>query len=228
MEVYGCRGAAHGLVPGRRVEMPSLAARRVVEVPGREALVAAAGLVQRLELAGDVDGAVGAPAHVEGDDADGVAGNEVGVALHVPDDEGKHAANLVLREEVHAVLGVEVQEHLAIALRQELVLPGGAGLELLTELHVVVDLPVHAQDDVVRLVVERLVAAVRVHNGQALVRDDGATLAIDAAPVGATVPQELGSVHDFLACRVGRLQAEEGQDAAHGRRPKRIPAACAM
>mmetsp|Transcript_23956 Transcript_23956/g.68591 ORF Transcript_23956/g.68591 Transcript_23956/m.68591 type:complete len:392 (-) Transcript_23956:92-1267(-) len=218
VEVDGHRRARHRVPPTRRVEEPPLLARRVVDVARGEELVPVAALVQRLQLAGHVDGAVRAPAHVQGDDADGVPGDDVCLLLHVPEDKRKHAANRILGEEVDAILRVEMQEDLAVAASHELVLARCASLQLLPQLHVVVDLPVHAQHQVPRLVVEGLVAAVGVHDGQALMRDERAPLAVHAAPVRAPVPEQLGGVHDVLAHFLRLLDAKQRQDAAHGRR----------
>ena len=124
-------------------------------------------------------------------------------------------ANIPRRSSTNAgpALLVEVDEHLGVALRRELV-PGA--LEPLAQLAVVVDLAVVDDLDAAVLVADRLVAAREVDDRQAPRRKRDAALDERAGAVGAAVHERV--VHRLDDARVdGRaVERQQAADATHG------------
>ena len=155
------------------------------------------------------------PAHVEGDDADGIPGDEEGLALGIVEHEGEDAVHAV--EEIFGLqLVVEVEDDLAVREGLEVV----ALFQALLEFLVVVDLPVDRQHRAFEGVHQGLGPVLHVHDGKALVDQDRVVIAVDAAPVWAPVP-DLPGHGQGLAAQLGRVgpggvDAEDGEDAAHG------------
>src|SRR6266508_5574983 len=140
---------------------------------------------QRLQFGGEGDQASLA-AVIERLDPETVAGEHDSALSRVPEREREHAAQLT--HECGAVLLVEVDEHLGVALRRKTM---AASFQPGPELAVVVDLSVLNDLDRAVLVPDRLVAALEVDDGKAPRRErDGP---VDEAPlaVGAAVTQAL-------------------------------------
>jgi hypothetical protein len=78
-----------------------------------------------------------------------------------------------------------VRDDLAVALRPVLVLP----LEALFQRLMVVYLPIHRHDNILRLVVQRLVSGRRVDDCKPLMRQKVAPAVVDTTPVWAAVAQ---------------------------------------
>mmetsp|Transcript_75345 Transcript_75345/g.147873 ORF Transcript_75345/g.147873 Transcript_75345/m.147873 type:complete len:268 (+) Transcript_75345:709-1512(+) len=100
------RGDLVSVPPLRCVEQPALVRLGVIDMPRREQLVAMTEFVERLELARETHGAILAPAFVQRNNPDGVASRHEQVLVLVPQNEGKHAANLVFAQEVNAILHI--------------------------------------------------------------------------------------------------------------------------
>ena len=83
-----------------------------VVVAGKEGLVTLALAFEGLELGGDVDGAISIVADVEGDDANGISGDEEFVALLIVEHKGKDTTEVF--EEVDAFLTIEGEDDLAV------------------------------------------------------------------------------------------------------------------
>ena len=116
---------------------------------------------KRSQLGGERELAVGL-AVVERLDPEAVARQHQPAALGVPEREGEHPAQPL--DETHAVLGVEVNQHLGVAARPEAV---PRSLELHAKLAVVVDLAVLNDGDPMRLVRDRLIAGGEVDDREA-------------------------------------------------------------
>mmetsp|Transcript_139160 Transcript_139160/g.197052 ORF Transcript_139160/g.197052 Transcript_139160/m.197052 type:complete len:212 (-) Transcript_139160:8-643(-) len=202
-------------MPYRCVEQPPLPRSRIKNMSRWKLFISLAGLVQGLELARDLHRPIGPPANVQRYDSNRVARDNVRLLLLVPDRKGIHTAHLVLRHEVDAILGIQVEQDLTVALGEEAMLAGSASLQSLLQSFVVVDLAVHAQNDVFRLVVQGLISTVRIDNGQSLVGNDCGPLAVDSTPVRSSVSQELCGLNDLLSERTCFLNSKECQDSAH-------------
>ena len=124
-------------------------------------------------------------AGVQGDDAEVVASHEVPVLLQVVQYEGEDPVQTI--QEVASVLRVQGKDDLAVASGEE---PIGAS-ELGLELAVVVDLAVDGQDVGAVGVLQRLGAVFHIHDGEAVVGQDGALVSENAGPVGAAVSLQL-------------------------------------
>ena len=164
-------------VPARRLP---LAAPPIV--PRLEGADDVAHPFERLQLRCDVAPFVGIPADVERNDADGVAGDEILVALDVVEREGEDAVEPV--EQPRAVFAVEREDHLAVRTGAEVVLAG----QLAPQFAVVVDLAVDGQHQPAVGAVKGLPARLRVDDREAFVREHGARAAVDARPIGPSMP----------------------------------------
>ena len=98
-------------------------------------------------------------------------------------------------------------------------LEGVVRLVLLAQRAVVVDLPVHRQNQRSVLAAQRLRARIHADDRQALVHQDGAFVVVDAGPVRAAVAhparllQRLGAQGGGIG-----LEVEDAEDRAHGGR----------
>src|SRR5947209_4285035 len=114
----------------------------------------------------------------------------------VPNRQREYPAQMV--DTACYVIFVEVDDRLGVGLRLEPVSPRA---EIISELHVVVDLPVEDDHDRAVLVVDRLIAVDEVDHRQALYSEADALGRMDAAGVGTSVLERLahlldqGSVH---------------------------------
>ena len=177
---------------------------------GQEGLVALALALQRLQLGSHIDGAVAVVADIEGNDTDGVTGDEEGVALLVVEDEGEDAVEVL--QEVDALLAIERQDDLAIAARAELIVVGQTAADVL----MVVDLAVDGQHLTAVGREEGLAARLGIDDAQALVGQDGGGAAIDAAPVRPAVTDFLTHTQSLLTQRLRRLlNVQQSYDATH-------------
>lgn len=94
--------------------------------------------------------------------------------------------------------------------------PEGVGRELLPELFMVIDLPVHGDSDGLVFVVERLVAGGGVDDGEALVGEVAVVDLVHAAPVGAAVLEPARELQDMCPLPLGVIgAAQHRQYAAH-------------
>src|ERR1019366_2753915 len=83
----------------------------------------------------------------------------------------------------------------------------------------VVDLTVHGENISVELINQRLCAVLHVYNAEPLVRNNGPLVAVNAAPVGATVADLLGQSQGLVTQvrEIGksRVELEDSENAAH-------------
>ena len=138
-----------------------------VDVSRGEVLELGALADEGLHLGRDVDGAIVAPANVEGGDANVIPGGEEEVLLLVVQDEGEYAAELGREVDGGAMLGVQRKNDLAITARLGRVGRSEGSIQLL----VVVNLTIGRNDDVAIGADQGLLAGFGVHNGQTLVAD---------------------------------------------------------
>ena len=132
---------------------------------------------KRAQLGGELELVAGV-AVVEGLDPVAVARQHQPAPLGIPEREGEHPAQPL--DETHAVLGIEMNQHLGVAARPEAV---ARALELYAKLAVVVDLAVLDDGDPMRLVRDRLVAGGEVDDRQAPRREPDGPLDIRAVGV---------------------------------------------
>ena len=155
-------------------------------------------------------GAVAVVADIEGNDADGVAGDEEGIALLVVEDEGEDTVEVL--EEVDALLAIKRQDDLAVAARAELIVVGQTASDVL----MVVDLAVDGQHLTAVGRKEGLSAGLRIDDAQALVGQDGGGAAIDAAPVRSAVTYFLTHTQSLLTQGLRRLlHIQQCNDSTH-------------
>ena len=167
-----------------------------VEMSGQEGLIAVALPFQSLQLAGDIDHAVGIVADVEGDDADGVAGNEEGIAFDIIEGKGEDAAQLLHHGSDVGGSGLGVGRHhgaiegeddLAVAARLEEI----AVVHTPTKVLMIIDFAIDGEHLLLVGGKEGLSARLRIDDAQAFMGKDGGATAVDAAPVGTTMPDFL-------------------------------------
>ena len=179
-------------------------------MPGEERLVRVAETFEGFQLAGAIDAAFPVVSDVEGDDTDGVAGDEEGVLLLIVEREGEDAVQVL--QEGGAFVAVEREDDLAVASRLEVVASGIPR----TDVAVVVNLAVHGQNLFPVRGVERLPAALRVDDGEPFVAKYGTLATIDAAPVRSAVAYLLGHGQCFPAqFRRLFLDIENGCNSTH-------------
>ena len=160
---------------------------------GQEGFVFVAESLKRLELAGHVGLPVLVMSDIQGDDSYGVACNEVFVALLIVECEGEYAAQAL--QEVDAMGAIECQYHLAVAARLVFIFAGS----LLSDLLVIINLSVDGQHLFAVGAVERLLAALRVHDAQSLMAQDGMRAAVYTAPVWSAMTDFLTHAQSLLA-----------------------------
>ena len=177
---------------------------------GQEGLVALALALQRLQFGSHVNRAVAVVADIERNHADGVAGDEEGIALLVVKDEGKDAVEVL--EEVDALLAIERQDDFTVAPGLKLIAVGQAAPDIL----MVVNFAVHGQHLTAVGREEGLAARLGIDDAQALVGQDGGGAAIDAAPVRPAVTDFLTHTQSLLTQRLRRLlNVQQSYDATH-------------
>jgi hypothetical protein len=184
------------------------------EVAGGHLLDALAGVEQPFHLGRDVQALVAIPADVQRVHADRVPRDQIRVARRVVDHEREDAVDAV-QEVPRVVLVVEVEQHLAVRARLELV----GSPEPSAQVLVVVDLAVDRQHVARERIDERLRAVLDVHDREPLMGEDGPVARPDAAPVGPAVPQ-LPARRERLPpelAQVGprRVDVENGRYSAH-------------
>jgi hypothetical protein len=84
-------------------------------------------------------------------------------------------------------------------------------LQVLFQLSVIVDLPVHRQNQFAVGGTQRLRSAFRIDDSKTLVNDDGAFIQIDTAPIRATMTLTLGPLKSLSTQSdqvITRLQTE--------------------
>ena len=152
-----------------------------IVMPWQEGFVSLTLTFECLQFGGNIHGAVAVIAYIQRYHADGVAGYQEGILLFVVKGEGKDAADVL--QEVDALVAIERQDDFAVAARLEVISAGIPPPDLLMIVYLAVDgqdhLPVGRE--------ERLPAALGVHDGEALVGQDGRGALVYPAPVGAPV-----------------------------------------
>jgi len=152
---------------------------------------------------------------VQGNDANGVPGDDPAGVAGIEEHEGIHAGEVL--DEVAPVLAVQGQDHLAVAAGLEGVIAAGALRASLLEIHVVVDLAVDGEDGAGVRVHERLCATQDVDDGEPFMGDDGRREFPDAGPVRPPMLLASGGVeHTFPVGIEGRVPVQQGGDGAHG------------
>ena len=159
---------------------------------GQEGLIALTLAFKGFQFGGHIDGAVAVVTDVEGNDTNGVAGNQELVALLIVEYEGENTAEVF--EEVDALLTIESEDNLTVRTRLKLVLSGKAAADLL----MVIDLAVHSQNLLTVWAVKRLAARLRVDDAQSLVGEDGRATTIDTTPVRSAVTDLLTHLQCFI------------------------------
>ncbi len=143
--------------------------------------------------------------------AEAVAAEHELAAARVPERDGKHAVEL--REALDAELDVAAQDDFAVRLRAEHV---AAGLQLRTQLAVVVDLAVEDEMDLAGFVLHRLMAGRQVNDRQASHADQRLIVAIVACIVGAAMPDRVvHSMDDGVRRQHAASCRDDADDAAH-------------
>ena len=153
-----------------------------VAVAGQEGFVALALAFQGFQFRCYVDGAVGIVPDVQGDHADGIAGDQEGVLLLVVQHEGENAVQFV--QEVRTLVAIQGKDDLAVAARAEIIFPGIAPPDFL----VVVNLSVHGQNLPPVGRKQGLPARFGIDDAETFVGKDGAAATPDTAPIRASVP----------------------------------------
>ncbi len=123
-------------------------------------------------------------AHVQRDDAQVIAADQVGVFFGVIQGKGEHALQIV--EELRAFLLIQRQDHFTVGAGLE----GIAVAQLLAQRLVVVNFAVDRQNVGVRSVVQRLSAVVDVDDRQAFVSQNGFVAGVNAGPIRAAVAHQ--------------------------------------
>ena len=165
-----------------------------------------------LHLRGNPEPSLAIRSVVQGDDADGVARNDPMVLAGVVQHEGVHAGQVL--DQAGTFGAVEGEDDLAIA-------AGLVGVPLgqrpFADVLVVVDLAVDRQDGLRFGVDHGLRSAQDVHDGQALMGDDGTGMFADARPVWSPVPlAQAGLQHELAVPGVFSRSVEQGGNRTHG------------
>ncbi|MGY6036075.1 hypothetical protein ACUY4R_004190 [Kosakonia sp. BK9b] len=153
---------------------------------GRELFNGTANRNQRFHFRRDIEVAVLIMPHIERDNADMIAANQVSVLFAVIQGEGEHTLQIV--QESRAFFLIQREDHFAV----------GASLEGITvailsaQSLMVVDLPVDCQRMCFFLVVERLSTGVNINNGETFMGQDCFVACINAGPVRAAVAHQAG------------------------------------
>ena len=139
-DVFAARGIVlHGIVsePVAHVITFQAGFAAPIIMAGKERLVAVALSLERLQFGGHIDCAVVVVADVEGNDADGVAGNKELVALLVIERKSEDTAQVF--EEINSLLSIEGEDDLAVAARLEVIAPGKFAPDILMVVYLAVD-----------------------------------------------------------------------------------------
>ena len=131
-------------------------------------------------------------AHIERDDADMIAADQILLLFAVPQDKREHALQLV--KEIDPFFLVERQNNFAVGAGLELVAIAQLGAQRL----MVVDLAVNRQNMGAIGVVQRLGAVVDVNDGQTLMREDRFIVGIHARPVRPAVTHQTRTLQRFF------------------------------
>ncbi len=168
-------------------------------------------LHQHLELRSEHQGAVVQDRVIHGLDTHPIARHEEGLAIAVPQGEGKHAA-----ETLDACLAPRLPgmyDHFGVAAGVETVTKSG---ELGDQLLEVVDLPVEDHHHRLVLVEQRLLPAGDVDDRKAAVRQGNTRLKVVAALVRAPVKLDVvHALHELARERLFRSCIEKSGNAAH-------------
>ena len=148
----------------------------------KERLITLAESFKRFQFAGAVHGAVGIITDIQRNDSDRVARNQKLVFFLVIQGKGKDSAQVF--QKADAFFTVEGQHHLAVGTRLEGIFPFVA----VADVAMVVYFAVHGQNLFPVGREQGLPAALRVHNREAFVRQNGAFATVDATPVRTAVP----------------------------------------
>ena len=138
-----------------------------VVMAGQERLIALALTFEGLQLGSHIDSAVAVVAYIKRDHPDRIAGNQELILFLVVEHEGEDATQLF--EEIDALVAIEGQYHLTVGTRLELILPRIAATDFL----MVIDLAIHGKHQFLIRREEGLSTRLRVHDTQALMRQDG-------------------------------------------------------
>ena len=131
-------------------------------------------------------------AHIERDDADMIAADQVLLLRAVPQDKGEHAFEFV--EEVDAFFLIERQNDFAVGAGLELVAIAQLGAQRL----MVVNLAVNRQNMGVIGVVQRLGAVVDVDDRQTFMRENRFIVGIHAGPVRSAMTHQARTLQRFF------------------------------
>ena len=151
--------------------------------------------------------------------ADRIARDQVALARAIPQREGEDA---VERVQPGRRCRPRSRYSALITSQSEPVWKSYGCGQLLLQLAVVVDLAVDRQHQLAVGRTQRLRAAGRIDDGQALVDEDRAVVQVHAAPVGAAMALALRQLQRAPAQGldvVAGLQAEDAEDGTHGRTP---------
>ncbi len=138
-------------------------------------------------------------AHIQRDDTDVVAADQIGVFFAIVQNEGKHPLQIV--EEFRSFFLIQRQDDLTV----------GTGLKRVAiavfsaQSLMVIDFTVHRQRMCFGFVVQWLGTCVDIHNRQTLMGEDSFFACIHAGPVGAAMAHQTGQFQRFFTqfARVG-------------------------
>ena len=152
------------------------------------------------------------PGIIQRFDAKEVTGAEELLLFLVPDDEGKHAPQLV--QQLFAVFFIAVEEHFRV----------GGGLEHMTCLQkvlfdfpIIVDLPVEGEDFATVLVQNGLASAFQVDNGKPPKPQGDGTVHIIIRVVRATVTDGVRHRAEHTCILLSVAAVNKSNESAHGR-----------
>ena len=165
------------VAPVAGVEIFQLTGGAVVDMAGRERRDIGAMARQRLHLRGDPQTSVAIVPPIQGTNAERVAGDQIAPLLRIP--QGERVDAVEARDAGGALFEIQRVDDLAVGAALECVRRRERALEFA----VVVDLAVHGQGQAAIAGKQRLRAAGRIDDGQALVHEQAARLAVDAGPV---------------------------------------------
>ena len=152
----------------------------------RELFDGAADRHQGFHFRRNVEVAVFIVAHVQRDNTDVVAANQVGVFFAVVQGEGKHTLQVV--QKLGTFLLIQRQDHFTVGPGLERVAVAVLGAQRL----VVIDLTVDSQRVRFFLVIQRLCTGVDVNNRQTFVSQNCFVTGVNAGPVRAAMAHQAG------------------------------------
>ena len=151
---------------------------------------------------------------IEGNDADGIAGDDPRVRCRIEQHKGVHAGQVL--DEVPSVLPVEGEDDLAIAAGLEWIVTTGSTGTPGFEVDVVVNLSVDGEHSARIRIDERLGTAEHIDNGESFMRDDGRRKFTDAGPIRSSMLLASGGIQDGLPVRIeGGRAVQQGGDGTH-------------